>query len=547
MYRMILKLNNREYPLNDLTSGSVKQGINCIDSFSFTILPNNECFRLIRDFKTLVSVYNENRNKYEFQGRVLYSSDTMDESGKISKSVVCESFLGYLQDSRQEYVEERNWTGLELLTQLLSVHNSQTEDEKHFKVGTVFTDENIYVGIQRESTWDCIKTKIIDKIGGEIQLRVEADGMYIDIVKKRGTNKTTTIELSKNMKSITKESDPSSYITRLIPLGAKIKKEETDEEGNVTEVETEERIDITSVNGGLNYIDDELAIENFGIHIEYQYWDDVHEPSILLTKAQNFLSENNKILQKYSINALDLALIGLDMDYIDVCNYHPVKNELLSIDETLRVITKTIDVVNKTSTNVEIGDNFKTLSDLEFERNNQVNQAIKTIGVIESNYVPNQVLSSVTNELHSYIEQTSSAIQSTVASTYTKKDEFEQYQENVSSMFTQQNDSFQMTFTNIVQSITNLDGTVNENYNEFIEYIRFKGGTITLGKVDNPLTLTLSNDRMSFIQSGVEVAYISNKRLYIYDGEFLNSLRIGMFAYIPRENGSLDFKKVGEV
>lgn len=538
MYRVDLKINNQEYQLQNLTSGTVKQGINTIDSFSFTILPNNVGFNLIRDFKTLINVYNEKRGIYDFQGRVLYSSVSMDASGKISKSVVCESLLGYLQDSRQEYAVERNWTGLELLTQLLNAHNSQTEEEKHFKVGTVFTDENIYVGIQRESTWKMLNEKIIQKIGGEIQLRVEEDGMYIDIVEKRGTTKpNTTIELSKNMKSITKDSDPSSYITRLIPLGAKL----TDEEGN----DTEDRVDITSVNGGLNYIDDTKAIENYGLHIEYQYWDDVHEPTILLTKSRNFLSENNKILQKFKIDTLDLAKIGLDIDYIDVCNYYPVKNDLLGINETLRVITKSIDVVNETTTTVEIGDNFKTLSDLEVEKNNKVDAAVNTIEKIEKDYVTNQTIASVRNELSSQITQTSASIQSMVSETYTSKSAFEEYQENVSTMFTQQSDSFQMTFSELVQRITNVDGTVNENYNELVKYIRFKGGAITLGEVNNPLILTLANDRMSFLQNGVEVAYITDKRLYIYDGEFINSCRIGRFAFIPRENGSLDFKKVG--
>jgi hypothetical protein len=81
-------------------------------------------------------------------------------------------------------------------------------------------------------------------------------------------------------------------------------------------------------------------------------------------------------------------------------------------------------------------------------------------------------------------------------------------------------------------------------YEELIKYIRFKDGTITLGIVDNPLTMTLSNNRLSFQQNGVEVAYISNNQLYIYDGEFLNSLKIGRFAFIPRSNGNLSFTYV---
>lgn len=541
MYRVDLKINNKEYSIHDdknkLISGSIKQGINSIDSFSFTILSNNIGFDMLREFKTLINVYNEKRGIYEFQGRVLTCDPDMNDNGLISKSVVCESVLGYLQDIEQEYVYEQNWTGLSLLTHLLNYHNDNSEEEKHFYAGNVFTDENIYVGIQRETTWECIQKKIIENIGGEIQVRIVDGKRYIDIVEERGTTKATTIELRKNMKSISKSSDPSSYITRLIPLGAKL----TDDEGN----ETEERVDITSVNNGINYIDDLIAIEKFGIIKKYQTWDDVHEPQILKTKAENFMVENNKVLQKYSISYVDLALLNIDIDYIDVANYYPVRNELLGINDNLRVITKTIDIINKTSTSVEIGDNFKTLSDLEIEKDNKINQSINTIERIESNYVTNQVVNSVSNELYSYIDQTSKQIQSTVSETYTSKSAFEEYQKTVSTKFTQTSEDWTFQFNKIVEQVTNVDGTVNSNYNELVKYIRMADGTITLGEVDNPLILTLSNERMSFIHNGTEVAYISDKRLYITDVEITKSLTIGKFAFVPRANGSLDFKKVG--
>lgn len=544
MYDVYLKIGNQEYPIHNhsvkLLKGTIKQGINCIDSFSFEILPNNIGFNKIHDFTTMISVVNTKRSIYEFQGRVLCSSPSMSDTGLISKSVICESFLGFLQDAEQDYVYERNWTPTELLTHLLNVHNDSLSDEpyKQFKVGTVFSNKNIYIGIQRESTWECINKKIIEKIGGEIQLRIEDDGMYIDIVEERGSRKTTEIALGKNMKSITKENDPSSYITRLIPLGAKI----TDENGN----ETEERVDISSVNDGLRYIQDDNAIQRYGLHIKHVYWDDVHDAAILKTKSINFLSENNKVLQKYSITAVDLALLGIEYEYIDVGNYYPVKNHLINVDDTLRVINKTIDIVNETSSSFEIGDVFKMLSDLEIERDEHMNTVINTIEVIEKNYVTNQAITNVANTLTSLIDQTSEEIKSIVSSEYTSKSEFEQYQESVSTEFSQTKDSFQMTFTELIQSITDVDGKVNSNYEELVKYIRFSGGTITLGELNNPLTLTLDNDRLSFKQNGIEVAYVSNNKLYITEAEILYSLKIGKFAFIARDNGSLDFKKVGD-
>ena len=49
---------------------------------------------------------------------------------------------------------------------------------------------------------------------------------------------------------------------------------------------------------------------------------------------------------------------------------------------------------------------------------------------------------------------------------------------------------------------------------------------------------------MAFYDSGAEVAYLSNNRLYVTDGEFINSLILGKFAFLPRKNGNLSFVKV---
>ena len=58
--------------------------------------------------------------------------------------------------------------------------------------------------------------------------------------------------------------------------------------------------------------------------------------------------------------------------------------------------------------------------------------------------------------------------------------------------------------------------------------------------------LHIENDRISFLDDGAEVAYLSNKRLYVTDAHFLHSLRVGAFAWVPRANGNLSLVKVVE-
>lgn len=361
-----------------LTSGEIVKGINTIDSFTFTISPKNPGFNLIYEFTTFVKVYNVNKDRYDFLGRVLYAETTMEDDGLISKTVTCENLFGFLCDSWQEYVDTQNWTVSGLLQHLIDCHNSQTEEYKRFKLGTVTAkdnNDNLYQAVQRENTWDSIKSKLLDKIGGELQFRIEDDGTYIDYLEQIGEKKSTKIALSVNMKSITKEQDPTAFVTRLIPLGAKIK----DDEGN----DTEQRLDITSVNGGLNYVEDEEAVAVYGIHVSVVEWDDVTTPEVLLRKAEAWLEENNKVQVKYSITALDLSLIGLAVDDFEIGNTHPVENALMNIHDTARIIKQSIDICEETQSTMEVGDNFKTLSDIQREQAQQLNNTQQTVKDIE--------------------------------------------------------------------------------------------------------------------------------------------------------------------
>lgn len=376
MYIATIKNGEISIPIHNgkqkLLSGKVTKGINTIDSFQFTMLPSNVGFDEIYDYTTLVTVYNTNRRRYEFYGRVLYSDDDMSESGNIHKDVICENYFGFFCDSQQDYVDVRNWKVRELFQYIVNVHNSQVEDYKQFTVGEVtVTDpnDNIYCGIQRKNTWETFKETLLDTLGGELRFRVDDNVNYIDYVTQIGVQSETEITLSKNMKSITREKDPSEIVTRLIPLGCKLTG--TDEEGQ--ETETEYRLDITSVNGGKNYVEDETAIKLYGIRVATVEFDDVTDAKTLKAKGEKQLQENNKIKVNYTATALDLSLIGLDVDDFDVGNYHGVKNHLLGINDTVRIIKKSIDICEEVKSTIEFGDNFEKLSDTIKKQNAALN------------------------------------------------------------------------------------------------------------------------------------------------------------------------------
>lgn len=356
-------------------SAGISQEKNQIESLTFTIYPFNPGYNLLVPFKTLVSVYNTLTQKYEFEGRVLQPSDNMDSSGIVSKTVVCEGPLGFLCDSLQEYLPEEHYgdasglNGLQnYLKKLLDVHNSKVEEFKRIYLGNVTlqtfdTSTGVTKGISRGSTWDNINDKLIDVFGGEMMVRKGSDGLlYLDYSESLGKTRSTRIAIGRNMEDGSREIDPNAVITRLYPYGAKIKITETDEEGNETEVETEERITIESVNGGVPYIDDAVAIEQYGIIEGYQEWDDVTLPQNLLTKAREWLGSNNAMPVSHKFTAVDLSLLGMDYDSFTLYDKYPCYNPLIGVDETLEIVKRDIDINEPDNSTIEMGDTTLVLS-----------------------------------------------------------------------------------------------------------------------------------------------------------------------------------------
>lgn len=135
------------------------------------------------------------------------------------------------------------------------------------------------------------------------------------------------------------------------------------------------------------------------------------------------------------------------------------------------------------------------------------------------------------------------ALRTEISEKYYDKENLDSQFGEISTKLEQTKNSVNIEFTNFK---TDIDSSIKQNnvsFTEIHKYIRFIDGNIYLGAEDNPIQLIEKNDRISFVQAGSEVAYFSNNKMYVNDGQFNNTLRIGNFEFSPRPNGSLDFKK----
>ena len=394
MYQVTIKNGNNKTIINAVSThmkapritGSIKQGINVIDSFTFEILPNNQGYNKLHPLITLVEVLNTVTKKLEFKGRILNIKSSMDSNGVFSKTVVCESELAYLMDSVQTYGEYHDITVSDFLGVILDNHNKKVNTSKRFVLGNVtVTDSNnsLYRYLGYAKTFDTIKDKLIDRLGGELQIRYENDVRYLDYLKKIGSTKKTDIRLSKNLECIEEEKDPSQIVTRLIPIGATIEKEVVEGEADEETQEESVKLTIKEVNNGIEYIDDEEAIKQYGIICGVHEWSDVTKANNLLTKARKFLENNNKTIKKYSLTALDLGILGLNFNSFELYNSYPVINPVMDINETLRVIEKTIKIDEPENSTLVFANKFEDIKAKQSNTNKKLNNVAEKIKLRE--------------------------------------------------------------------------------------------------------------------------------------------------------------------
>lgn len=155
----------------------------------------------------------------------------------------------------------------------------------------------------------------------------------------------------------------------------------------------------------------------------------------------------------------------------------------------------------------------------------------------------------------SAIETKANEITSKVSETYVSNSAFEHYQKDVTSQFTQTKDDFTWTIgQNIKSAKTEIGGQINgingtlkgltDTTDEIKSYMSFDKDALTLGKSGNKFKTQITNQEWAILKDSEKVTYINDKTMYITDGQFTESLKVGNFGFVPRANGSLDFKKI---
>lgn len=529
--------------------------LNKVGSFTFTIYRNHPMYARMKKLKSIITVKRD--DALIFRGRIL--NDT--EGWYKEKKVECEGELAFLIDSIQRpYTWQGDVAGL--FSKFIESHNSQVDADHQFKIGNVtVTDPNNYLPRSDSTyltTWDSITKKLIEPLGGYLMVRHETDGVYIDYLAKLDGLTTQEIKFGENLLDFEKQIKGDEIVTGIIPLGKKAD-------------DSDERLTIASVNDGKDYLIDEEAAERYGKIFVTQTWDDVTDANNLKTKATAALADLVKTSVSLTLTAVDLSNINKTIMSFRLGTSVKVKSKPHDIDDYFLVNKLSLDLLKPQNDKLTLGATYKTLTEQTGQSSENVIETVinniqgniteikgqidavddKVDGVAGDLEDTNNNLDSVTagivdteTRLNSLIDQTSQQIKMEVSQQYVQKTELETVREEINTQFTQTATEFEFNFTQLQQNIETINGNTNATFEEWKKYIRFVDGNILLGEAGNEVTLKIENDVIGFYEDDVQVAYFANKKMYVYDGEFINMLRIGKFAFIPRSNGNLSFKKV---
>lgn len=349
---------------NKIVHGEIKQAVNSIHELEFSIPLDHTMYQKMVQFKSIIEVVNLRDGEIEFVGRVLTMTNEMSTNGFVQK-VVCEDFLSYLHDSAQWFQKLPNKGSEDYFKIIFESANVQIEEFKRITPRNITVHSRSdrpfrYIGY--DSSWDTVRERIINNIGGYLTLREFNTRLYVDWTTDIGVTKESPIKLGQNIKSASREVDFDGLATIIVPIGADLQSQNQGQEEDQSPDVTRAQLDIRSVNDGKMYLADQELIDEFGFIRKSVIWTEIDNPSILLARGKQYLRNQKIALAKWTISAVERYLIDSRYSKFKIGNKHKIINAPLSGIETLQILEKKIDILNPQTVDLTIGSQSQSLS-----------------------------------------------------------------------------------------------------------------------------------------------------------------------------------------
>lgn len=314
-------------------------------NLTFSIPATHPEYSKVITLKSVIRVFKDGVKLFE--GRALSNTKDFYKTGIIS----CEGELAYLLDSIQRPYEVHDYSVTQYLQMLIDNHNASVEQNKEFVLGNVTVTDNLYrLSEGYVNTWDEIQDKLINRLGGYLQVRYANNVRYLDYIESYEHINTQIIKFGEGILDLTQHLRGEDVKTAIIPLG-------------------KDKLTITSVNNAKDYIYSQDAVNLYGWIYGIVEYSDVTVASNLKTKGQEYLNNCINLALTIELSAIDLNLIDVDIESIKIGDWIRVLSKPHSLDRLFLVTKLDIDLANPSNNKITLGDTLKGLTEKQINDN----------------------------------------------------------------------------------------------------------------------------------------------------------------------------------
>jgi hypothetical protein len=359
MYEVFIDGKPLYYPGDDdyaITDPKISLSLGDSGSFALTVPATNPMHDKAITRQSIIEA--------KINGTTVFTGEVRERShdDDLNEEIYAVGELAWLFDSIQPQAEYHDITPAAFLGKLIAQHNSQmAAGAKRFTVGMVDVhdpNDSLYRYTNFETTLDDMRDKLSKRLGGVFRVRHVGSTRYLDYVTEDtyGVQCSQTIRFGENLLDYADSFTVDDICSVVIPLGKKLDNKDGD---NSDIGDLEKYTDVTSVNGGKNYVSNAALVSRFGYVWATRHWDDVAVPANLLTKANEWLASDQYEKLTLTVKAVDLSITDEAFEAIRVGDRVRVISEPYGLDKIFLVRSRTYNLSNPEDDTITLGDSAK--------------------------------------------------------------------------------------------------------------------------------------------------------------------------------------------
>ena len=381
---------------------------------------------------------------------------------------------------------------------ILSQHNAQVTAEQQIKPGVVtVSDPNNYITRSSEE-YATAMTTISDKLlksslGGNLLIRYEDDGNYLDYYAALPLTNTQTVEFAENLLDLSSETDGADIYTAILPEGKDGLTIGNLPDGDLTD-------DLVK-SGKIIY--SKSGVSTYGRITRHIKWDDVTVDTNLRAKAKAALADNGLSMpETITCKAVDLGWQE-GIQHFRVGRMTALVSTPHGYSASYPLMELAPDILDPGNTQITLGATQRTYTGSQIDAARNVGNRIESTRKELTDRVDgsaSQVILATQQQITDLQHNVNSIILSALEN-YVETGDFNSYKEEVSTKLSVLTDQLSIDITKVTERIDNVNGDLQAKYDSITKAFRFTSDGLIIGESGNEILLRLDNDVLQFVRN----------------------------------------------